>query len=95
MHYFVPIHTGDINTLHYPGSMRQAVAVQAPFWIGVAWKAIKGVMPASVTVDLLSNAQTMEGGLKQYIDEDQIPVEYGVSQQIILLERHLNRTTVE
>ena len=72
---------GDVNTLHYPGSMRQAVAVQAPFWIGVAWKAIKGVMPASVTVDLLSSAQTMEGGLMQYIDEDQIPVEYGVSQQ--------------
>ncbi|KAL9183982.1 hypothetical protein ACHAXT_002068 [Thalassiosira profunda] len=68
---------GDINSLHYPGSMRQAIAVQAPFWIGVAWNAMKGVMPASVTVDLLSGAQTMEGGLKAYIDEDQIPVEYG------------------
>lgn len=68
---------GEINSLHYPGSMRRAIAVQAPFWLGAAWGAIKGVMPASVTVDLLSASKTMEGGLKQYINEDQIPVEYG------------------
>jgi hypothetical protein len=68
---------GEINSLHYPGSMRNAVAVQAPFWLGAAWGAIKGVMPASVSVDLLSATKTMEGGLKEYIDEDQIPVEYG------------------
>lgn len=68
---------GEINSLHYPGSMRRAIAVQCPFWLGAAWGAIKGVMPASVTVDLLSTAKTMEGGLKEYIDEDQIPVEYG------------------
>ena len=29
-----------------------------------------------VTVDLLSRAQTMEGGLKQSIDDDQIPRPY-------------------
>jgi hypothetical protein len=57
--------------------MRRAIAVQAPFWLGAAWGAIKGVMPASVTVDLLSASKTMEGGLKEYIDEAQIPVEYG------------------
>jgi len=68
---------GEINSLHYPGSMRRAIAVQAPFWIGVAWRGIKGAMPASVTVDLLSGAQIMEGGLKQYIDESSIPLEYG------------------
>ena len=67
----------EINSLHYPGSMRRAIAVQAPFWLGAAWGAIKGVMPASVTVDLLSASKTMEGGLKEYINEDQIPKEYG------------------
>lgn len=67
---------GEINSLHYPGSMRRAIAVQAPRWLGAAWGAIKNVMPASVTVDLISAAKTMEG-LKEYIDEDQIPVEYG------------------
>jgi len=68
---------GDVNSLHYPGSMRRAILVQAPFWLGSMWKAIKGILPASVTADLLSGTQTMNGGLKQYIAEDQIPVEYG------------------
>lgn len=77
---------GEINSLHYPGSMRQAVAVQAPFWLGAAWKAIKNVMPASVTVDLLSASKTMEGGLKEYIDEDQMPREYGGTSKFRLGE---------
>ncbi|KAL7492408.1 hypothetical protein ACHAWT_001895 [Skeletonema menzelii] len=68
---------GDINSAHYPGSMRRAILVQAPFWLGSMWKAIKGILPASVTADLLSGTQTMNGGLKLYIAEDQIPVEYG------------------
>jgi hypothetical protein len=68
---------GDVNSLHYPGSMRRAILVQAPFWLGSMWKAIKGILPASVTADLLSGTQTMNGGLKQYIAEDQIPIEYG------------------
>eukprot|EP00956_Cyclotella_meneghiniana_P023192 scaffold44700_cov81-Cyclotella_meneghiniana.AAC.8 len=77
---------GEINSLHYPGSMRQAVAVQAPFWLGAAWGAIKNVMPASVTVDLLSASKTMEGGLKEYIDADQIPREYGGTSRFRLGE---------
>ncbi len=68
---------GDVNSSHYPGSMRRAILVQAPFWLGSMWKAVKGILPASVTTDLLSASQTMNGGLKQYIAEDQIPVEYG------------------
>ena len=68
---------GETNSLHYPGSMRRLVAVQAPFWLGAAWGAIKGVLPASVTTDMFSGKQTMAGGLKQYIDENQIPAEYG------------------
>ncbi|KAL7554579.1 hypothetical protein ACHAWF_018063 [Thalassiosira exigua] len=68
---------GDVNTAHYPGSMRRAVAVRAPFWIGAAWKAIRGLLPASVTADLLSGAQTDAGELRRYVDEDQIPQEYG------------------
>ena len=76
----------EINSLHYPGSMRRAIAVQAPFWLGAAWGAIKGVMPASVTVDLLSASKTKEGGLKEYINEDQIPKEYGGNSKFNLGE---------
>ncbi|KAL7520693.1 hypothetical protein ACHAWX_005400 [Stephanocyclus meneghinianus] len=77
---------GEINSLHYPGSMRRAIAIQAPYWLGAAWSAIKGVMPASVTVDLLSGSKTMEGGLKQYIDEEQIPAVYGGTSKFKLGE---------
>ncbi|KAL7454014.1 hypothetical protein ACHAWC_005644 [Mediolabrus comicus] len=68
---------GDINSAHYPGSMRRAICCKAPFWLGSMWQVLKGILPASVKADLLSGTQTMNGGLKQYIDEEQIPVEYG------------------
>ena len=68
---------GDVNSAHYPGSMRRATLVQAPFWIGSMWKVIRSLLPASVKADLLSGTETMNGGLKQNIAEDQIPVEYG------------------
>jgi len=69
--------SADINTAHYPGSMRRLIAVNTPFWIGVIWKRMKSILPASVTTDVLSSAQMEEGGLTKYIDEDQIPAEYG------------------
>jgi len=43
----------------------------------MAFNVIKSTMPASAKVDLLSSAETTDGGLKKYISEDQIPVEYG------------------
>lgn len=68
---------GDVNTSHYPGSMRHVTTVNAPFLASVAWNRIKGLLPRLVTMNLLSRAQTIEGGLLTRIDEDQVPEEYG------------------
>lgn len=68
---------GDTNSSHYPGSQQVCVAVHAHWMMSMAFNVIKSTMPASAKVDLLSSTETTDGGLKKYISEDQIPVEYG------------------
>ena len=67
---------GDINTAHYPMSMKRAFLVNSPFWLAGAWSGIKGILPDSVHVDILSESKYPDA-LKEFIDEDQIPPEYG------------------
>jgi hypothetical protein len=67
---------GDINSAHYPMSMKRAFVINAPFWLGGAWTGIKGILPDSVQVDILSE-RTFPQALREYIDDDQIPPEYG------------------
>lgn len=69
---------GDINTAHYPLSMKRAFLVNSPFWLAGAWSGIKGILPESVTVDILSASKYLDQ-LREYIDDDQIPPEYGGS----------------
>lgn len=69
---------GDINSAHYPMSMQRALVVNAPFWIAGAFTTIKAILPNSVQVDLLSTKNQTER-LREYIDDDQIPPEYGGS----------------
>jgi len=77
---------GDTNSSHYPGSQQVCVAVHAHWMMSMAFNVIKSTMPASAKVDLLSSAETTEGGLKKYISEDQIPVEYGGKSKFKLSE---------
>jgi hypothetical protein len=67
---------GEINTRHYPLSMKRAFLINAPFWAAGAFSGLKSLLPESVAVDLLS-AANYGAGLREYIDEDQIPPEYG------------------
>ena len=67
---------GDINSGHYPQNMKRAFVINSPFWLAGAWSGIKGILPESVQVDLLSSTKYPEA-LREYIDEDQIPPEYG------------------
>jgi hypothetical protein len=69
---------GDVNSAHYPLSLKRAFAINSPFWLAGAWSGIKGIMPDSVTVDLLSSHQYLRA-LRERIDDDQIPPEYGGS----------------
>jgi hypothetical protein len=74
---------GDINSAHYPMSMKRAFVINAPFWLGGAWSGIKGILPDSVQVDILSERMFPEA-LREYIDDDQIPPDYGGSNPYIL-----------
>ena len=67
---------GDLNSAHYPLSIKRVMVVNCPFWLAGAWSSIKGILPDSVQVDILSESKYLDA-LKVYIDEDQIPPEYG------------------
>lgn len=67
---------GDINSAHYPLSMKRAFVVKSPFWLAGAWSGIKGILPESVQVDILSESKYL-AALREFVDEDQIPPEYG------------------
>eukprot|EP00934_Nitzschia_sp_Nitz4_P004940 Nitzschia sp. Nitz4//scaffold2_size372955//258624//261620//NITZ4_000451-RA/size372955-processed-gene-0.50-mRNA-1//1//CDS//3329546862//4930//frame0 len=69
---------GDINNAHYPLSLKRAFVVKSPFWLAGVWKSVKGILPESVQVDILSPHQYLDA-LHEYIDDDQIPKEYGGS----------------
>jgi hypothetical protein len=69
---------GDINNNYYPLTMKRAFIVKSPFWLAGVWSSIKGIIPDSVTVDLLSSHQYLSA-MREYIDDDQIPHEYGGS----------------
>ncbi|KAG7341850.1 CRAL/TRIO domain containing protein [Nitzschia inconspicua] len=69
---------GEVNNSHYPLSLKRAFAINSPFWLAGAWSSIKGIMPESVHVDLLSSHQFLRA-LRERIDDDQIPPEYGGS----------------
>jgi hypothetical protein len=67
---------GDINSAHYPNNMQRAFVVNSPFWLAGAWSGLKGILPESVQVDILSE-RNYPAALREFIDEDQIPPEYG------------------
>ncbi|CAB9505395.1 SEC14 [Seminavis robusta] len=68
---------GEINAVYYPLSIKQVCVVNVPFFAGAAASTIKKVLPDSVTLDLLSG--NCIDGLREHMDDDQIPPEYGGS----------------
>lgn len=76
---------GDINSSHYPLSLKRAFVINSPFWLAGAWKSIKGILPDSVQVDILSSHSYL-AALREFIDDDQIPREYGGSSPFKLGE---------
>jgi len=85
---------GDVNSSHYPMSMQRAWVVNAPFWIAGAFGTIKAVLPDSVQVDLLSSKNQTDR-LREYIDDDQIPPEYGGSSLYALGEHPYEKKLIE
>lgn len=69
---------GDVNNNHLPLTMKRVFIINAPFWLSGAWSSIKGLVPESVPVEILSSSKSLEG-LRKCIDDDQIPEAYGGS----------------
>lgn len=68
--------TGDVNTRYYPLTTGKVFVVNAPFWLAGAWSGLKSLAPDSLTIEILSKSNSLET-LLEYIDEDQLPKEYG------------------
>jgi hypothetical protein len=68
--------SGDITTAHYPLTLKRVFVVNCPFWLAGAWSSLKVAIPDSVHVDILSESKYGDA-LREFIDEDQIPPEFG------------------
>ena len=55
-----------------------ALLVNSPFWLSSAFGTIKSILPENTQADILSSLTELEG-MRQYIDDDQIPKEFGGS----------------
>lgn len=76
---------GKINSSHYPSSTRMALLVNSPFWLAGAFGSFKFLLPENTQADILSSSSQLEG-MRKYIDDDQIPKEFGGSSPYALGE---------
>jgi len=67
---------GEVNKAHYPLCTKRAFIVKASYFLAGAWTTLKGILPDTVQVDLLSESKYLNA-LREFIDDDQIPPEYG------------------
>ena len=70
--------SGALQSAHYPSVLKRVFVVNCPFWLAGAWSTIKGIVPESVHVEILSESNAL-AAMQKYIDDDQIPPEYGGS----------------
>merc|ERR1711862_541912 len=68
-----------IDSLCFPETLTRMVIVNAPRVFSATWNMIKGWLdPRTISkIDLISNRSAWEKRLKELIDEDQLPVDYG------------------
>lgn len=76
---------GAINSAHYPLSTTMALLINSPFWLSASFSTIKSILPENTKADILSGKTQLEN-LRKYIDDDQIPPEYGGSSPYALGE---------
>jgi len=75
----------NVNSSHYPLSTDRCFLVNSPFWISGAFGAIKNVLPSYVTTEVLSGSNQINI-LRKFINDDQIPKEFGGSSPFKLGE---------
>lgn len=69
----------SIDSLCFPETMNKMVIVNAPRFFSATWTIIKGFLDPRTTakVELFSSTSAAEKCLKELIDEDQLPSDYG------------------
>lgn len=68
-----------IDSLCFPETLERMVIVNAPRFFTATWKLIKGWLDprTSSKVELISSRSTWEKRLRELVDEDQLPKDYG------------------
>ncbi len=77
---------GKVNNNYYPNTTTLALLVNSPFWLSGVFGKIRPFIPSSAKADLIG-ASNLKERLTEYIDEDQIPKEYGGTSPY-LLDQH-------
>lgn len=66
----------ESSATHYPTLAKQCLIINAPFWASGVFATLKPFLPDSLPVEIVSEQGTMEA-LQRYIDDEQLPKEYG------------------
>merc|ERR1719223_231273 len=69
----------NIDSLCFPETLNRMIIVNAPRFFAASWKLIKGWLDARTAnkIEIISSRKTMEKRLKELIDADQLPADYG------------------
>jgi len=68
-----------IDSLCFPETMNRMVIINAPSFFSATWSVIKGFIDARTSgkVDVIASRKSWEKRLKEFIDDDQLPSDYG------------------
>lgn len=69
----------EVDSLCFPETMSKMVVINAPRFFAMTWRLIKGWIDPRTAgkVDLISSRKEWEKRLKELVDEDQLPSDYG------------------
>ena len=74
------------SSAYYPTLAKRCLIINAPFWVAGVFGSLKHLLPATMPVEIVSEQATLDA-LRKHIDDDQIPKEYGGSNDYAL-HRH-------
>jgi len=86
----------EVDSLCFPETLRHLVIINAPGFFAMTWKLISKWIDARTVnkITILGNNRTKwVAKLKEFVDPDQLPVDYGGTG--ISIERYLEKETVE
>lgn len=64
------------SAAHYPAMASRCLVINSPFWVAGVFSTIRPLLPDTLDVEIVSEANT-HAALRVYLDDSQIPIEYG------------------